>query len=393
MKPREIIEDVYWVGAVDWDRRLFDALIPLPQGTSYNSYLVRGSDKIALIDTVDPSMADVLLGHLAQLGNPKIDYIVANHAEQDHSGSLPEVLELYPEAKVVCTTKCKPLLIDLLGISEERFQAIEDRQVLTLGNKSLQFIYTPWVHWPETMVTYLQEDKILFSCDFFGAHLASSELFVKDKAEVYAAAKRYFAEIMMPFNAPIQKNIEKLRDIEFAMVAPSHGQVYAEPEFIIEAYRDWVYGSPKNLVVLPYVSMHGSTKAMVNHFVGALIDRGVEVKRFDLTAVDLGELGSALVDAATIVLGAPTVLTGAHPLALYAAHLVNSLRPKAKFISVVGSHGWATKAVEQIGGIISSVKAEVLEPVITKGFPKQGDFELLDRLADQIAERHRELKL
>lgn len=389
MKPREIIEGVYWIGAVDWDRRLFDALIPLPQGTSYNSYLIEGSDKTALIDTVDPSMTEILLGHLAQLKNPKIDYIIANHAEQDHSGSLPEVLELYPKAKVICTTKCKPLLMDLLGISEERIQTIEDRQILSLGNKSLQFIYTPWVHWPETMVTYLQEDKILFSCDFFGAHLASSELFVKDKDEVFAAAKRYFAEIMMPFNAPIQKNLEKLKDIEIAMVAPSHGQVYNEPEFIIDAYRDWVYGSPKNLVVIPYVSMHGSTKAMVDYFVGALIDRGVEVKRFDLTVVDLGELGSALVDAATVVLGAPTVLAGAHPLVLYAAHLVNSLRPKAKFISIIGSHGWATKAVEQISEILSNVKAEVLEPVIIKGYPKQRDFELLDHLADRIAEKHR----
>ena len=207
MQYREIRPNVYSVGAIDWDRRLFDALIPLPEGTSYNSYLVKGSQKTALIDTVDPFMQEVLLGYLAQLGVDKIDYVVAHHAEQDHSGTLPVIIEKYPAAKIITSPKCRGMLIDLLQIPEEKIITVNDRDTLSLGDKTLEFIYAPWVHWPETMLTYLREDKMLFSCDFFGAHLATSEMYVSDEGHTYEAAKRYFAEIMMPFRTSIQKNL------------------------------------------------------------------------------------------------------------------------------------------------------------------------------------------
>jgi len=390
MSVRKIKTDVYAVGAIDWDRRLFDALIPLPEGTTYNSYLVKGGEKTMLIETVDPTMTHVLLGNLKELGVDSIDYVVANHAEQDHSGSLPVVLDAFPMAQLVCSNKCKPMLIDLLAIPEERFHTVENGATLELGGKSLQFLYTPWVHWPETMVTYLKEDRILFSCDFLGAHLASSDLFVDDKAALHIAAKRYFGEIMMPFRAAIQNNLDKIRGLEIDIVAPSHGPLYNKPRTIIESYRDWADPEPKNLVVIPYVTMHGSTKLMVDRLVGALIDQGVTVEQFDLTSVDLGELGIGLVDAATIVLGAPTVLMGAHPLALYAAHLANALRPKLRFVSLIGSYGWGTKVVEQVSGILTNLKVEVIEPVIVKGAPTQETFAALDRLAGEIAAKHRE---
>jgi len=182
MKPRKIKDGIYWVGAVDWDRRLFDDLIPLPDGTSYNAYLIQGSDKTALIDTVEPEMSHILLSRLKQLGVERIDYVIANHAEQDHSGSLPKILDMYPNAKVVCTTKCKGLLMDLLLIPENKFKTVEDRETLSLGDKTLEFIHAPWVHWPETMVTWLEEDKILFSCDFFGSHIATTDLLLPMKA-------------------------------------------------------------------------------------------------------------------------------------------------------------------------------------------------------------------
>ncbi|MBS3780613.1 MAG: MBL fold metallo-hydrolase, partial [Desulfovermiculus sp.] len=238
MRKRTITQGVFWLGAVDWDRRLFDSLIPLPDGTSYNAYLIQGSEKIALLDTVDPAMADVLLAQLEDVDS--IDYLVSHHAEQDHSGTLPLVLEKFPQAKVVCSTKAKGMLMDLLQISEDRFMPVEDGQKISLGDKSLQFIYTPWVHWPETMVTYLQEDTILFSCDFFGSHIATSELYVSDQCRVYEAAKRYFAEIMMPFRSQIAKNLDKMKDLDISMIAPSHGQIYPEPSFILDAYQDWV---------------------------------------------------------------------------------------------------------------------------------------------------------
>lgn len=391
MKARKIVEDVYWMGAVDWNRRLFDSLIPLPDGTSYNAYLVQGGEKTALLDTVDPSMVDVLM---YQLGNvPNVNYVVAHHAEQDHSGAIPQVLERYKKAKVVTTPKGKGMLIDLLGISEDRVVTVRDGETLSLGDKTLEFIHTPWVHWPETMVTYLREDHILFSCDFFGSHLATTDLYVTDEGQVYEAAKRYYAEIMMPFRRVIQKNLEKVKGHEIELIAPSHGPIYDRPEVIIDAYGDWVSEGVKNVVVLPYVSMHGSTEKMVEYLVSALAEKGITVHLFDLSVTDIGKLAIALVDAATIVIGTPTVHFGPHPLVFYAAHLANALRPKLKFASIIGSYGWSSKAIEQIAELIPNLKVEILEPVLCRGYPGEADFAALEELAAKIAAKHEEQKL
>ena len=390
MKPREVRPGVYWVGAIDWDRRLFDSLIPLPDGTSYNAYLVKGSEKTALVDTVDPTMQDVLLSHLDQLGVERIDYVVANHAEQDHSGTIPQVLERYPEAKVVVTPRCKGMLIDLLMIPEERFTTVNDKETISLGDRTLEFIHAPWVHWPETMLTYLREDRVLFPCDLFGSHLATTDLYVADEGQVYEAAKRYYAEIMMPFRTTIQKNLEKIDGYVIDLIAPSHGPSYDRPEFILNAYRSWLFDEPRNLVILPYISMHASTRKMVEYLVAALAQRGVGVKQFDLTVTDIGKLAMALVDAATVVVGTPTVLAGPHPNVVYAVSLANALRPNIKFLSIIGSYGWGGKTVEQLAGMIPNLKVEILEPVLSKGFPMEADFRALDTLADTIAEKHRE---
>jgi flavorubredoxin len=393
MKPREIRPKLYWVGAIDWDRRLFDALIPLPDGTSYNSYLIFGNQKTALIDTVDSSIPHVLMNNLNELAVSHIDYVIANHAEQDHSGALPQVLQKYPEAKVVCTPKCKDMLIDLLLISEDRFITVNDRQTISLGGRTLEFIHAPWVHWPETMLTYLKEERILFPCDFFGSHLATSDLYVTDEGQVYEAAKRYYAEIMMPFRSIIQRHLERIKEYSIDLIAPSHGPMYNKPQFIIGAYNRWVSDEPKNIVVLPYISMHGSTRRMVSYLVAALAQQGVTVKQFDLSATDLGKLAMALVDAATLVIGTPTVLVGPHPNVAYAAFLANALRPKVKFISVIGSYGWGGKALEQLTALIPNLKVEVLEPVVIKGLPRDADFTALDKLASSIAKKHKELGL
>lgn len=391
MMARRIRENVYWMGAVDWDRRLFDSLIPLPDGTSYNAYLVRGSERTALLDTVDPKMAHVLLSQLQQV--EQVDYVVAHHAEQDHSGAIPDVLATYPEAKVVASPKGKDMLIDHLLIPEERFLAVADGETLSLGDRTLEFIHTPWVHWPETMVTYLQEERILFSCDFFGSHLATSDLYVSDEARVYEAAKRYYAEIMMPFRKIIQRNLAKVEAHALDLIAPSHGPIYDRPALITDAYHDWVSETPKNAVVLPYISMHGSTRKMVEYLVSALTERGVTVYQFDLAVTDIGKLAIALVDAATIVIGTPTVHVGAHPNVFYATYLANALRPKLKFASVIGSYGWSSKAVEQIAGLIPNLSVEVLDPVLCRGYPRENDFQALDALAATIAQKHGELGL
>lgn len=388
---RQLKPNVYAVGAIDWDARLFDRLIPLPDGTSYNSYLVRGNEKVALLDTVDPAKTEVLLGNLIRLGINKIDYVVAHHAEQDHSGSVADILLVYSDAKVVTNPKCKGMLIDLLGIEDDKFITVEDGETLSLGDKTLQFVYLPWVHWPETMGTYLKEDKILFSCDFFGAHLATSSLLVDDEAVTYESAKRYFAEIMMPFRRQINANLAKLDDLDIETIAPSHGPIHNKPEFIVDAYKDWASETVKNEVVVAYVSMHGSTAKMVSYFVEALMDRGITVRQFELSTVDIGKLAMALVDAATVVIGSPTVLIGPHPCAAYATFLANALRPKTKFASIIGSYGWGGKMVEQLTAMMSNFKAEILEPVLAKGEPKDNDFAALEKLADEILAKHKEV--
>jgi len=364
---RKIKDDIYSVGVIDWHRKLFDELIPLPDGTSYNSYFIQGQEKNAIIDTVEPDFDQDFLDNLEQAGVEKVDYIISNHAEQDHSGTIPVLLEKYPEAEVLCSAKAKSMLLDLLELKEEQIRVVEDGETLELGGKTLEFIDTPWVHWPETMSTYLQEENILFPCDFFGSHLATSDLYVEDEAEVFKAAKRYYAEIMMPFRKIIKNNLAKLEDYEIDMIAPSHGPIYDNPEIILDAYHDWVSDEVKPEVIVPYVSMHGSTDDLVNYFINSLIDEGIKVKPFNLTDVDLGNLAISLVDASTVVFGSPTVLTGPHPAAVYAAYVANILKPKTRYASIIGSYGWAGRMTDKLLDLMPNLKVELYDPVVAKG--------------------------
>ena len=391
MTVKKIKKDIYWVGAIDWDRRLFDELIPLPEGTSYNSYLIKGQKKTALIDTVDPTKEDDLLDNLDDLEIENLDYLVVNHAEQDHSGTVPLLLEIYPEAKVVTNEKCKKMLMEHLLIVEDRIITVKDNDTLSLGGKTLRFIFAPWVHWPETMLTYLEEDKILFSCDLFGAHLADSNLWVDDEPRAYLSAKRYYAEIMMPFRKNIKKHLERLKDLEINTIAPSHGQIYSHPEFILSAYREWISDEVENEVIIPYVSMHGSVEEMVYILSEELMRNGITVKLFNLSKTDIGSLAIALVNAATIVIASPTVLTGAHPLVVSAVYLANALRPKLRYASIIGSYGWGGKMLENISAMIGNLEAEILSSVIIKGYPKEEDYKSLIKLAGEIAEKHQNL--
>ena len=387
MLKRKIVEQIYWAGAIDWDRRLFDSLVPLPDGTSYNAYLVQGSEKTALLDTVDPEMTSVLMTHLDDLA--RLDYIVCHHVEQDHSGAMPAVLEKFPEAKVLISSKGKGMLQDHLHIAEDRLIVVKDGETVSLGDKTLEFLYTPWVHWPETMVTYLKEDKILFSCDFFGSHLATSDLFATEFDKVYHSAKLYYAEIMMPFRRFIQKNLEKLTSYAIHFIAPSHGPVYAKPQLILNAYQDWNSDALKNMVVIPYVSMHGSTKLMVEYLVRSLAEKGIAVQQYELATTDLGKLATALVDAATLIIGSPAVNNGPHPHAFNAAYVASILGAKFKHASVVGSYGWSSKSFNQISDLFVSMKVDLIEPVYAKGMPGAAEFDALDKMVAAIEEKHR----
>lgn len=387
MSVRKVKEDVFSVGVIDWDRRLFDELIPLPDGTTYNSYLVKGTTKNALIDTVEPEFAGELIKNLRESDVTNIDYIIANHAEQDHSGSIPQILDVYPTATVLTSEKGKDMLTNLLELDEDKVKVVGHEDTVSLGNKTLEFIDTPWVHWPETISTYLKEENILFSCDFFGSHLATSDLFVEDENEVYQAAKRYYAEIMMPFRKVIKANLVKVNNYDIDIIAPSHGPIYDKPELILDAYEEWTSDEVKPEVVVPYVSMHGSTEDMINYFVERLIEKGIKVKPFNMAKMDLGELAIALVDTSTIVLGSPTVLTGPHPLAVYVTYLANALRPKANYASIIGSYGWAGNMVDDVVGMLDKLDVELLEPVVSKGKAVEADYNDIDRLVEEIEER------
>lgn len=387
MIAREIKPEILSMVAIDWDRRLFDQLVPLPEGTTYNSYLIKGSEKTALIDTVYPPDTADYLETLKKTGICKLDYIIANHGEQDHSGSIPAVLALFPEAKVVTNARCKGLIADAMPIPDDKFIEVADGDTLSLGNKTLQFFLTPWVHWPDTMVTYLAEDRILFTCDFLGSHLATSELYAVDEARVRNAAKRYYAEIMMPFRSFILKHLIKLAPLKIDLIAPGHGPVYSRPAFILDLYKNWASDEAKNEVVIPYVSMYGNTTRMVSYLVDRLMEKGLSVTPFNLIGGDTGKLANALVDASTVVFASSAVLAGPHPDIVSAAYLMNALRPKTKFVGVIGSYGWG-------GGIVSKKITELLpglksqlqffDPVLVQGLPKEDDFKALDRLANEI---------
>ncbi len=388
MKPVKITDGVHSLRVNHFNRRLFDSLVPLPEGTSYNAYLVKGSEKTALLDSADPEKAGVLFDYLKD--EKTIDYIVAHHAEQDHSGSIPLVLARYPGAMVVTNPKCREFLISHLHLPADKFIEVKDGETLQLGGKTLEFVYTPWVHWPETMCTYLREDKVLFSCDFFGSHLAAGELFSEERS-VYVPMKRYYAEIMMPFRSNIKGHLEKLAKYDISFIAPSHGPVHKNVKFIMDIYRDWAMGEPRNKALIAYISMHGSTYLLVNRLVSRLQEAGVCVEKLNLEQFDEGRVAMALVDAATVVIGTPTVLTGPHPKTIYAATLANLLRPKTRFISVIGSFGWGGRAVETLAGLLPNLKAEVLKPVMVKGMPLEADLKQIDGLAALIAEKHKGL--
>lgn len=391
IQPRELLPGVQWRGVVDWDRRLFDALMPLRDGTSYNAYLIRGSEKTALIDSVDSEMAEAWMRQFDEI--PSVDYLVANHAEQDHSGALPRLLLRYPQAVILCTPKAKGMLEDLLGLPAERFRVVEDGATVDLGGLTLRFVHLPWVHWPETMGTWLEEKKILFSCDFFGSHLATSCLYADEDPRTQDQARSYFAQIMMPYANVIRKNLGKVRALSPQMIAPSHGPVWRDPKPILDLHDTWLNGPPRNRVVIARVSMHGSTRVLADALEAELVAQGVNVQPFDLTEPALDAFASALVDAGTLVLAASAVWGAPHPLAVMAAYVASGLKPKVRWATVVGSYGWSPKGLEDPSALLPGLKAEFLPPVLAKGYPQAESLGAVRALAHRIAEAHRAANL
>lgn len=395
MKFSEIKNSVYYCGLNDCERKIFDELIPLEHGTTYNSYLVKGSEKVAIIDTMYPKKTDIYLKNLDENGVDHVDYIIANHGEQDHSGSIPALLEKYPNAVVITNAVCKNNIIEMLHVDESKIQVIKNNDELSLGDKTLRFMIAPGVHWPDTMFTYIVEDNLLCTCDFLGAHFTFKEgdIFAPDNEELEHSAKRYYAEIMMPFRTVCKKYTKQVKELNPEMILPSHGPIYKNPKFILDLYDDWASDEGKNLVLLPYVSMYGSTEEMIDYLIKNLNEKGIQTEKFDIVTGDLGDLAMGLVDATTIILGSSMVLAGPHPMAANIAYLANVLRPKAKFASFVGSYGWGGNLFGKLGEMLSGLKLEVIEPLLVKGKPSVTDFNKLDDMVNEIYNKHKALNL
>ena len=386
----KVAEKVYWVGVRDWNRRLFDALITLPKGTSYNAYLVIGERAKALIDTVNPGFENELEGKVRSLVPLEdLDYIVMNHAEPDHAGAIPHIMKAAPEAKLVASSRGAKMAQIYYHVPQERIKVVADNDVIDLGGKTLRFIEAPMLHWPETIFTYLEGDGILFPCDFFGAHLAGGVY--SDEIEDYLMhAQRYWGEIMMPFRAMAQKALEKIAGLNVRVIAPSHGPIHRKPEPILNAYRLWASGKTRPKAVIAYVSMWNSTDAMVKQMAETLASEGVELAFHNLAITDVGDLARDLVDSRAIVLGAPTVLGGAHPLAVYATYLFKTLRPPTKFAVVLSSYGWGGGALKQVQELLDGFKIEVVGALEINGPPTEEHVRQIIGIGKALAQKIKE---
>jgi flavorubredoxin len=383
-------EGIYWVGIKDWNRKLFDALIPLPSGTTYNSYLVIGKDKKALIDTANPGFERVLENKIRRITDPAmLDYVIMNHAEPDHAGSIPHIMSINTRAKLVTSVKGAKMAQTFYKVPEERIAAVHDEEIIDLGGKTLQFIEAPMLHWPETMFTYVKEDKTLFPCDFFGSHFAGG-VYDDEVEDLLIYAQRYFGEIMMPFSTMAQKALEKIKNLKIDVIAPSHGPMYKNPERILNAYRKWAYGETKQKAIIVYVTMWNSTEKMIQPIAETLMSEGIEVALYNLTVADVGDIAKDLVDSRAIVLGTPTVLTGAHPLAVYATYLVKALRPPLKFGVVLSSYGWGGGAIKQVQEILGPSKMEIVGAMETNGPPSESDIEKIVGFGKVLVRRIKE---
>jgi flavorubredoxin len=388
----EISNKIYWVGVRDWNRRLFDALIPLPKGTTYNAYLVIGDNKKALIDTVNPGFEKELEERIRKVEDPSgLDYVIMNHAEPDHAGSIPHIMSINSKATLITTSKGAKMAQTFYKVPENRIKTVADGDSVDLGNKTLRFIEAPMLHWPETMFTYVPENKTLFPCDFFGSHVAEG-LYDDEVEDLTVHAQRYFGEIMMPFRFSAQKALEKIKNLQIETIAPSHGPIHKNTKRILDVYKSWSNGETKQKAIIVYTTMWNSTEKMIQPMAETLASEGIEIARHNLTVSDIGDVAKDLVDSRAIVLGAPAVLGGAHPLAVYATYLVKALRPPAKFAAVLSSYGWGGGAIRHIQETLGPSKMEIVGSLEINGPPTENNVREIVEMAKTLAKKIKENK-
>ncbi len=393
MKKIELIDGVYWVGAVDWNLRDFHGYTT-PRGGTYNAYLII-DEKIALIDTVKYVFADEMLEGIKEIVNPrKIDYVISNHVEPDHSGSLPEIMKLATNAEVICSEKGKEGLLKYYG-GKWNIRTVKTGDELKLGNKTLIFITVPMLHWPDSMATYLKDDNLLFSNDLFGQHLASSFRFDEGAESppryesdiVMEEAAKYYANIFMQFGGLILKKIEEMQNlgIEAKIVAPSHGVVWKNPEKIINAYIDWAKGISKKKVVIIYDTMWNSTEIMAREILRGVSDSGVEGALFHLRRNEWSEIVKEVLESNAILIGSPTLNNDIFPPVGGFLIYLMGLRPKSKIWATFGSYGWAGGAVKGINEKLESAGYQPVESLEIRLRPDESELATCYAMGQKIA--------
>lgn len=388
----KISDNVHEVGASHPELCYFDRLMPTEYGTTYNSYLIQG-EKTVLIDPVELEKKEVLLKNLKDLGITKLDYLICLHTEQDHAGSTPDILAAYPGVQLVSNAKVAEFMENHIHIPRTEFRIMADGDTLDLGGLSLSFKSIPFSHWPDNTMVYLEEEKMLFSSDLFGSHYAALDPAQPDFKLQIKEAQAYYAEIMMPTRQQTGKHAEWVRELNPDMILPSHGPVWHDPEVILSLYARWTSDAVAPAVVIPYVTMHESTGVMAKYLAEKIAEKGIKADLCDLGLSDkdlrqtAGEALYLSVDAAAVVLAAPTVLTGPHPSMMFFAALMNGMRVKARFLGLIGSFGWGTQIEKSLKSLTERLKGEHLPPVLCKGLPREEDFAALDNYAEEIVKK------
>jgi flavorubredoxin len=364
MGPIEVKQDIYWIGALDPGLRLFDILFPTEAGTTYNAYLVRG-EKVAVVDTAKGRCYDQFLSHLTSVVAPEdVDYVVCNHMEPDHSGSLAAFLEEAKRAQVVVSRTGEHYVRNILNADVSPLK-MGDGDVIDLGGKTLRFVSAPFLHWPDTMFTYAVEDKVLFPCDVFGSHFCDERMFDDLVGDFSGQFEYYYQGIMRPFKDKMLEAIAKIRGLDIDVIAPSHGPILrADPWKYVEQYVEWSTPVPTTAkkVLIFYASAHGNTKMMAEEVAkGAAID-GVEAEVFDLTETDPGEVLDRIEAAQALIIGSPTINGDAVKPVWDLLSSLATIRLRGKVGGAFGSYGWSGEAVGMVEDRLKGLKFKIPEP-------------------------------
>jgi flavorubredoxin len=388
MEKTEIKPNIYWVGGIDWDIRNFHGYIT-QRGTTYNAYLII-DEKITLVDTVKHYLFDEMLARIKEIVDPeKIDYIVTNHVEMDHSGSLPKIKEIAKNAKII-TSPMGEKGLKRHYKKDWDFQVVKSGDTLNIGKRTLTFVHVPMVHWPDNMVTYIANDKLLLPNDGFGQHIASCERYDDQIGWdiLKEEAMKYYGNIVMPYGDQVNKALEALGGLDIDMIAPSHGVIWRSmiPK-IIEEYKKWANYETENKAVIIYDTMWGTTEKMARKLREGLLEKGVSVTMRNLKTCHNSDIITNLNDSKLIIIGSPTINNGMMPSMGGFLTYIKGLRPRNRVGFVFGSYGWGGQAVGQIEEILQDLKWELpMEGLKIKYIPDDDELENVKELGKKLGE-------